>query len=95
MKKKFTKEEMNTLFLNWGIAKHSKSRKLQLMNQLWNESTNLDKIAQSAAIVARLVRMSEHGEVLRGMFQLSFKSVHPKHMLLPCNSLLGVSMCDN
>uniref|UniRef100_A0A7N0TCH0 Kinesin-like protein n=1 Tax=Kalanchoe fedtschenkoi TaxID=63787 RepID=A0A7N0TCH0_KALFE len=90
MKKKFTKEEMKSLYLKWGIEKHSKCRKLQLMNQLWGDTTNMNHIAESAAIVARLVRMSEHEEALKGMFQLSFKSSHPKHTLLTCNSLL----CD-
>ncbi|KAM1457109.1 hypothetical protein ACFX13_035184 [Malus domestica] len=72
MQKRFSAEERKRLFQKWGIALHSKRRRLQLANCLWSNTKDMNHITDSAAIVAKLVMFAEQGQALKGMFGLSF-----------------------
>ncbi|CAN1256087.1 Kinesin-like protein KIN-7E [Linum perenne] len=72
MQRRMSGEERNRLFKKWGIELNSKRRKLQLANQLWSNTKDGSHVAESAAIVAKLVRFAEQGQALKGMFGLSF-----------------------
>lgn len=73
MRKRYSEEERSILYEKWGIGLESKRRRLQLVNQLWSNTKDMNYIIESAAIVARLVRFLEQGQVLKEMFGLSFK----------------------
>lgn len=72
MYKKYTEDERNRIYEEWGISLNSKKRRLQLVHLLWSDTENMDHIAKSAAIVAKLIGFSEHGQALKEMFGLSF-----------------------
>ena len=72
MQKRFSEEERKRLFHRWGIALDSKRRRLQLANQLWSNTNDMNHIIESAAIVAKLIRFVEQGRALKEMFGLSF-----------------------
>ncbi|KAM3695444.1 hypothetical protein ACJW31_07G132000 [Castanea mollissima] len=72
MQKRFSEEERKRLFYRWGIALDSKRRRLQLANQLWSNTNDMNHIIESAAIVAKLIRFVEQGRALKEMFGLSF-----------------------
>lgn len=72
MYKRFSDEERNRIYQKWGINLESKRRRLQLVQRLWSDTKDMEHIGQSAAIVAKLVRFSEQGQSLKGMFGLSF-----------------------
>ncbi|KAM7482664.1 hypothetical protein LguiB_007247 [Lonicera macranthoides] len=72
MYKRFSDEERNRMYQKWGINLDSKRRRLQLVQRLWSDTKDMKHIEQSAAIVAKLVRFSEQGQALKGMFGLSF-----------------------
>lgn len=72
MQKRFSEEERKRLFQRWGIALDSKRRRLQLANQLWSNTNDMNHIIESAAIVAKLIRFVERGRALKEMFGLSF-----------------------
>jgi len=72
MQKRFSEEERKRLFHRWGIALNSKRRRLQLANQLWSNTNDMNHIIESAAIVAKLIRFVEQGRALKEMFGLSF-----------------------
>ncbi|CAL0304261.1 unnamed protein product [Lupinus luteus] len=71
MQKRLSEEERNGIFKEWGIALNSKRRRMQLANRLWS-NTDMKHVAESAEIVAKLVRFSEQGKVLKEMFGFSF-----------------------
>ncbi|KAE9616483.1 putative plus-end-directed kinesin ATPase [Lupinus albus] len=71
MQKRLSKDERNGLFKEWGIALNSKRRRMQLANRLWS-TTDMKQVEKSAEIVAKLVRFSEQGKVLKEMFGFSF-----------------------
>jgi centromeric protein E len=73
MQKRFPEAERKRLFQRWGIALDSKRRRLQLANQLWSNTNNMNHIIESATIVAKLIRFVEQGRALKEMFGLSFK----------------------
>lgn len=70
--KRYSDDERKRLYQKWGIMFDSKRRRLQLISKLWTETENMDHISESAAIVGRLVKFSEQGRALKGMFGLSF-----------------------
>lgn len=72
MRKRFTEEELKKLYQNWGIGLNSKRRRLQLAKQLWNNTKDMNHITESAAIVAKLIKLVEQGQALKEMFGLSF-----------------------
>ncbi|KAI3446180.1 hypothetical protein Pfo_002845 [Paulownia fortunei] len=72
MYKRYTDDERNRLYEEWGISLNSKKRRLQLVHLLWSDAENMDHVTKSAAIVAKLISFSEHGQALKEMFGLSF-----------------------
>ncbi|CAN0907691.1 Kinesin-like protein KIN-7E [Linum grandiflorum] len=72
MQKRLSGEERNRLYRKWGIELNSKRRKLQLANRLWSNPKDGNHAAESAGVVAKLVRFAEQGQALKGMFGLSF-----------------------
>lgn len=55
MYKKLTEQERESLFLRWGIGLHTKYRRIQLANKLWSQVDDMDHVADSAVVVAKLV----------------------------------------
>ncbi|KAM0970283.1 hypothetical protein FF1_018395 [Malus domestica] len=72
MRRRLSEDERNNLYLKWGISLHSKHRRLQLANLLWNNTQNLDHIMDSATIVAKLVGSVEPEQAFKEMFGLRF-----------------------
>ncbi|KAK6143430.1 hypothetical protein DH2020_023778 [Rehmannia glutinosa] len=70
MYKRYTEDERNRLYNEWGISLNSKQRRLQLVHLLWGDTENMDLISKSAAIVAKLIGFSEQGQ--KEMLGLSF-----------------------
>ncbi|KAL8556206.1 hypothetical protein ACS0TY_003846 [Phlomoides rotata] len=70
--KRYTLDERNQIYEEWGISPHSKKRRLQLVHLLWSDTENMDRVSRSAVIVAKLIGFSEHGVALKEMFGLSF-----------------------
>ncbi|XP_019451000.1 PREDICTED: kinesin-like protein KIN-7E [Lupinus angustifolius] len=71
MQKRLSEEERNGVFKEWGIALNSKRRRMQLANRLWS-NTDMKHVVESAEIIAKLIRFSEQGKVLKEMFGFSF-----------------------
>ena len=71
MQKRLSVQERQSLFKRWGIALDSKRRRMQLVNRLWS-STDVNHIMESASVIAKLVRYTDQGQALKGMFGLSF-----------------------
>ncbi|TYI37756.1 hypothetical protein ES332_A03G235600v1 [Gossypium tomentosum] len=78
MRKRFSEEERQKLYLKWGISLNSKQRRLQLVNQLWRKNKDMDHVTESATIVAKLIRFVEQGRALKEMFGLSFTPPRPR-----------------
>ncbi|XP_044489754.1 kinesin-like protein KIN-7E isoform X2 [Mangifera indica] len=72
MRKRFSEEERMKLFERWNIGLDSKRRRLQLANQLWSDTKDMNHIKESAAIVAKLIRFVEQGQGIKEMAGLSF-----------------------
>ncbi|WCJ40895.1 Kinesin-like protein KIN-7E [Euphorbia peplus] len=72
MQKRLSEEERKAIFQRWGIGWRSKQRRVQLVNRLWSNTEDINRIMESAAIVAKLVRFVEQGEAFKEMFGLSF-----------------------
>ncbi|KAH9610439.1 hypothetical protein KSS87_016285 [Heliosperma pusillum] len=70
--KRFSEEDRKRLYQNWGIRVDSKRRRHQLVSQLWTKMDDSSHIVESAAIVAKLVKFSDQGRAIKGMFGLSF-----------------------
>ncbi|KAL9683037.1 hypothetical protein QQ045_014850 [Rhodiola kirilowii] len=79
MQKRYTKEERSVLFKKWGIELDSKKRKLQLLNSIWTSTDDYQHITESTEIVARLIKFSEQGQAIKGMFGLSFSTPQRRH----------------
>ncbi|KAH6832033.1 ATP binding microtubule motor family protein [Perilla frutescens var. hirtella] len=71
MLKKLSTKEREALFQKWGIEVKSKQRRLQLCRKLWTDTTNMEHINESAAIVAKLAGLKEAGKAPKEMFGLS------------------------
>ncbi|KAH9609838.1 hypothetical protein KSS87_021720 [Heliosperma pusillum] len=61
-------QERESLFEKWGIAINSKQRRLQLAQQLWTDSKDMQHIRESASLVAKLVGFVDDGQVAKEMF---------------------------
>ncbi|KAG8368174.1 hypothetical protein BUALT_Bualt15G0017600 [Buddleja alternifolia] len=72
MYKRYTEEERNRIYEEWGVNVNSKQRRLQLVHLLWSDTENMSHVTKSAAIVAKLIGFSEHGQAIKEMFGLSF-----------------------
>ena len=78
LRKRFTEEERLKLYQKWGIELNSKQRRLQLVNRLWSSNNDMNHVAESASIVAKLIRFVEQGQALKEMFGLSFTPRRPR-----------------
>ncbi|XP_028109558.1 kinesin-like protein KIN-7E isoform X1 [Camellia sinensis] len=72
MYKRYSAGERNRLYQKWGISLGSKRRRLQLVNCLWSNASDINHTTESAMIVGKLIMFSEQGEALKEMFGLSF-----------------------
>ncbi|XVF17995.1 hypothetical protein REPUB_Repub10bG0173400 [Reevesia pubescens] len=72
MRKRLSNVERENLFLKWGIRLNTKHRRLQLAHCLWIDSKDMDHIAESAAIVAKLVGFVDPEKTFKEMFGLNF-----------------------
>ncbi|XP_060168505.1 kinesin-like protein KIN-7E [Lycium barbarum] len=68
--KRFPGAERNEIYQKWGISLNSKRRRHQLVHHLWSD-TDLNRVIESAAIVAKLIGFSDQGPALKEMFGLS------------------------
>ncbi|XP_073292658.1 kinesin-like protein KIN-7F [Primulina huaijiensis] len=72
MHKRWTEDERTRMYNEWGISVKSKQRRLQLVRLLWSDTENMNRITKSAAIIAKLIGFSQHGQAHKEMFGLSF-----------------------
>ncbi|KAL2246517.1 UNVERIFIED_CONTAM: Kinesin-like protein KIN-7F [Sesamum indicum] len=73
MSKKFSEQERENLFLEWGIGLNTKLRRQQLANLVWTKTEDINHIANSAFLVAKLVGFIEPGQApKKEMFGLNF-----------------------
>ncbi|XP_057968148.1 kinesin-like protein KIN-7E isoform X2 [Malania oleifera] len=72
MKKRLSAKDRESLYLKWGLGLNTKHRKLKLAYLLWTETEDMDHIAESAAIVVKLVGSIKPGQALKEMFGLNF-----------------------
>ncbi|XP_051123947.1 kinesin-like protein KIN-7F [Andrographis paniculata] len=72
MLRKISSKEREELYAKWGVDIKSKQRRAQLCQKLWTDTTNMDHIQESAALVSKLMGFKEPGEVTKEMFGLSF-----------------------
>lgn len=70
MKKRLSKTERKDLFEKWGIGLETKRRSLQLANRLWTDKEDIDRIADSAEVVARLIKLDVQ-QVRKEMFGIN------------------------
>lgn len=59
MKRRYSSQERSNLYVRWGINLDSKKRSSQLVHRIWVDTIDMDRIMDSANIVAKLVRFSE------------------------------------
>ncbi|KAI3519178.1 hypothetical protein L1887_08205 [Cichorium endivia] len=90
MNKKLTEHERESLFIRWGIGLNSKYRRIQLVNKLWTRIDDMEHVADSAVVVAKLVGLlTDPGHAPKEMFGLNFapqsskKSYSFKRSLIP------------
>ena len=76
LNKMFSKEDRKRMYQKWGVYLDSKRRRLQLVQRLWSDTKDMNRITESAAIVAKLIRFSEQGQAPKEMFGLSFTPPH-------------------
>ncbi|KAB2051546.1 hypothetical protein ES319_A12G062100v1 [Gossypium barbadense] len=74
MSKRLSNEERENLFIKWGIGLNTKHRRLQLAYCFWTDCKDMDHIAESAAIVAKLVGFVDPEKTFKEMFGLNFTS---------------------
>ncbi|XP_042485378.1 kinesin-like protein KIN-7E isoform X2 [Macadamia integrifolia] len=72
LQKRFSEKEREELYKKWGIRLDSKRRKQQLAQRLWTDTKDMNRVMESATIVAKLVGFLEPGQALKEMFGLSF-----------------------
>ncbi|XP_055804074.1 kinesin-like protein KIN-7F [Solanum dulcamara] len=72
MLRKLTEEERESLYLKWGIRINSKHRRFQLVQRLWNKTDDMNHIADSACLVAKLTGLMKPGQAPKEMFGLDF-----------------------
>ncbi|XP_028774586.1 kinesin-like protein KIN-7J isoform X2 [Neltuma alba] len=77
MQRRLSKSERENLYLKWGIRLSSKNRALQLAHRLWTDTKDMDHIADSAAVVAKLLGSVEPKQAFKEMFGLNFAPRRP------------------
>ncbi|URD72096.1 Kinesin motor domain containing protein [Musa troglodytarum] len=78
MQKKLSPEERESLYAEWGVALSSKQRRLQVARRLWT-ATDVEHVAESAALVAKLTGFAKRGQAMKEMFELSFTPQQNHH----------------
>ncbi|KAI7756797.1 hypothetical protein M8C21_014468, partial [Ambrosia artemisiifolia] len=79
MHKKLTEQEREGLFLRWEIGLNTKYRRIQLANKLWSQVDDIDHVADSAVVVAKLVGLiSDPGHAPKEMFGLNLTPPNSK-----------------
>lgn len=79
MSKRFSEDERNKIYEEWGIDINSKRRRLRLVHLLWRDTDDMDHIRKSAAVVAKIIGFSTHGQAIKEMLGLSF--MPPQRMM--------------
>ncbi|GMP31963.1 hypothetical protein CsSME_00005947 [Camellia sinensis var. sinensis] len=77
MKKRFSEQDRQSLYLKWGIKINSKNRRSQLTSRLWTNTEDMHHVADSAFIVSKLAGNIEPGRVPKEMFGLNFAPQTP------------------
>ncbi|KAL3722059.1 hypothetical protein ACJRO7_034416 [Eucalyptus globulus] len=72
LQRKLTRKDREMLFQTWGIGLNTKHRSLQLAHRLWSDTEDMDHVAESAKIVAKLVGFVQPEEASKEMFGLNF-----------------------
>ncbi|GMI66055.1 hypothetical protein like AT3G51150 [Hibiscus trionum] len=88
MSKRLSKAERKNLFLKWGVGLNKKHRRLQLAQRVWIDSKDMDHIAESAAIVAKLVGYVDPEKTCKEIFGLNFtpgKCTNKRNCGLKCS----------
>ncbi|KAE8695141.1 V-type proton ATPase 16 kDa proteolipid subunit-like [Hibiscus syriacus] len=88
MSKRLSKAERKSLFLKCGVGLNMKHRRLQLAHRLWIDSKDMHHIAESAAIVAKLVGFVDPDKSFKEMFGLNFtpgKCTNKRNCSLKCS----------
>ncbi|KAL4375959.1 hypothetical protein GQ457_02G013860 [Hibiscus cannabinus] len=70
--KRLSRVEREKLFLTWGIELNAKERRLKLANLLWSDCKDMEHVAESAALVAKLVGFENPEKTFKEMFGLNF-----------------------
>lgn len=70
--KKFSRKEREQLYLKWGINLKTKHRSIQLAWLLWSNTSDLNHVRESAALVAKLVGFIDSGEASKKNFGFGF-----------------------
>ncbi|KAL6008376.1 hypothetical protein ACLOJK_033885 [Asimina triloba] len=87
MRKSFSTVQRDDLYRRWGIGLNTKRRRLQLINLLWSETGNMDHIARSASIIAKVIGFVQPGQATKEMFGLSFTPQRTGHKSYMCTSV--------
>ncbi|KAL8474946.1 hypothetical protein ACS0TY_031388 [Phlomoides rotata] len=73
MMKKFTEHEREKLFMEWGIGLSTKLRRLQLAHLIWSKTDDVNHIAESTFLVAKLAGFIDPEQTpSREMFGVNF-----------------------
>lgn len=70
--KRLSAKKREELYRKWGIGLATKQRRVQVARRIWTDTTNMDHIKDSAALVAQLAGFMEPGQFPKEMFGLSF-----------------------
>lgn len=90
MQRQLSELERESLYLKWGIALKCKHRRVQLANRLWTYTEDMDHIADSAIVVAKLVGLIEPGQAFKEMFGLNFAPWSSKRTYKLKRSLISI-----
>ncbi|CAI9754221.1 unnamed protein product [Fraxinus pennsylvanica] len=72
MLNKLSEQERDSLYIKWGIGINTKLRRLQLAHRVWTNTEDMNHVADSAFLVAKLVGFTEPGVATKEMFGLNF-----------------------
>ncbi|CAN4078777.1 unnamed protein product [Withania somnifera] len=89
MLRKLTEEERESLYLKWGIRINSRHRRFQLVQRVWNKTNDMNHIADSAYLVAKLTGLMKPGHAPKEMFGLDFSPRRPSRTFSFTRSLIS------
>lgn len=70
--KRLPEEERDALNIKWEVPLEGQQRRIQFINKLWRNPHDEMHVKESAEIVAKLVGISEGGNMSKEMFELNF-----------------------